>query len=108
MILSETVLMILLLICLLMVAFTLLSLSLSRHYRHVTNKRTRLTRKNILMVRFIGYSFLIAAAIISINIWGIVLGLVYGFATTTLVTIVLSAILTFKPRLLSFIPLSLY
>jgi hypothetical protein len=95
------------LILLLTIGFTLLSLSLSRHYSHVSNKRQRLGKSAILLFRFIGYSFLIAAAILSISFWGIALGLVYLFATTTLVAIVLSTILTFKPRWLSLIPLSL-
>ncbi len=102
MIFSETVL-IILLIFLLMVGFTLLSLSLSRHYSHVTDKQQRLSKKTKLLFRFIGYSFLIMAVIISVNIWGIALGAVYWFATTTLVATVLSMILTYKPRWLSFI-----
>jgi len=104
MIFSEPVL-IILLILLLMVGFTLLSLSLSRHYSHVTDKRQRLANKTKLLLRFIGYSLLIISAIISEKVWGIALGGVYWFATTMLVATVLSIILTYKPRWLSFIPL---
>lgn len=100
---NETVL-IILLILVLMTGYTLLSLSLSRHYSHVTDKRQRLPKKTKLLFRAIGYSLLILAALISVNLWGIVLGGVYWFTTTTLVTIVISILLSFKPRLLSFIP----
>jgi hypothetical protein len=105
MIWNETVLLVLLLILLLIVAFTLLSLSLSRHYSDVTNKRQRLPQHFILLFRFVGYGFLLVSVTLSITLWGLGLGLVYCFGTATIVVTLLSMVLTFKPKWLSFIPL---
>jgi hypothetical protein len=105
MIWNETALLVLLLIFLLIVAFTLLSLSLSRHYSDVTNKRQRLSQNFILLFRLVGYGFLLASVTLSVSLWGLGLGLVYCFGTATVVVILLSMILTFKPKWLLFIPL---
>jgi hypothetical protein len=107
MIFNETV-QIILLICLLIVGFTLLSLSLSRHYSHVANKRQRLSTKMTLVYRGVGYSLLIASTALSISTWDIALALVYWFATSSLVTLVLSFILSFKPQWLVFATLDRY
>jgi len=93
--------MILLLLPLLMIAFVFLSLSLSRHYSDVTDKRQHLPKNIALLFRLIGYSFFIAATVLSVNFWGVALGLVYWFGTATLVVLALSLILTFMPKWLS-------
>jgi hypothetical protein len=75
----------------------------------VTNKRQRLSQNFILLFRLVGYGFLLASVTLSISLWGLGLGLglglVYYFGTATFVVTVLSMILTFKPKWLSFIPL---
>ena len=87
-------------ILLLIFGFALLSLSMSRHYNDVMVRRQRLTKNTILLFRVIGYSSLIIAAIVAVNVWGLALGLVYWFGTATLVTTLLSLTLTYHAHCL--------
>lgn len=92
---------------LLMLGFIMLSLSMSRHYCHVTDKQLLLTKNNVWVFRTIGYSLLIIAIILAVIYWGVALGLVYCFGTTTLASIMLSMILTYRSHWLAFIPLTM-
>ncbi len=87
-----------------LIGFSLLSLSMSRHYSHVVNRRQRIPKITMWLLRVVGYGMLLTAVILAINSWGMALGLVYCFATATLVTILLALLLTYKPYWLSFIP----
>ncbi|MEI6893044.1 MAG: DUF3325 domain-containing protein [Colwellia sp.] len=91
-------------IILLLLGFTLLSLSMSRHFSQVTNKRQRLAKSTVWLFRMLGYGLIIVSVLVAINAWGVVLGLVYCFGTAMLVTLLLSLILAYRPRWLSVIP----
>ena len=90
-------------ILVLIFGFILLSLSLTRHYNRVTEQRVRLSKRVMLVFRLGGLSLLIIAIILAVNIWGVALGLVYWFALATLVILLLSMLLTYKPQYLFFI-----
>jgi len=89
---------------LLVFGFTLLSLSLPRHYSQVYNERQQLSVRILWRLRISGYILIIASMILAINTWGVALGLVYWFAYATPVTFFLSLVFAFKPRWLAFIP----
>lgn len=96
-------------IILLTLGFTLLSLSLPRHFHQVsyckTNiKRKQFTTRHVWIFRGCGYALLFTSIFLTTQERGITLGLVYWFASATLVTLLLSLILSFKPRWLAFIP----
>ena len=83
--------------------FTLISLSLARHYGQVNKKRKQLSTRLLWVYRLSGYVLLLAGVVLAIYVWGIMLGLVYWLAYATLVTFLLSLILAFKPNYLSFL-----
>lgn len=86
-----------------LLGFTLLSLSLSRHYSQVINNAIRPTKRMILGMRISGYILLFLAVFFALNSWGVALGLVYSFATVTLVATLLTTLLTYKPNYLALI-----
>ena len=90
-------------ILLFIAAFTLLSLSISRHYSQVTNSRQRLNKKQVWLFRFNGYCLIVLAMYLAISAWGVTLGLVYCCGTAMLVALTVSLILSYRPRWLSFI-----
>ena len=92
-------------ILLLALGFSLLSLSMSRHYTQVINSRQRLSTKAVWLYRLLGYGILIAGLVLALMFWGVTLGLVYWFGTAMLVVLPLSLTLTYKPHWLLMIPL---
>ncbi|MCL1045328.1 DUF3325 domain-containing protein [Shewanella electrodiphila] len=86
-----------------LLGFTLLSLSLSRHYDQVINSVKRPSKPIVWTLRLSGYGILLLAIIQGIKSWGLALGLVYSFATATLVATLLAMLLTYKPHYLTFI-----
>jgi hypothetical protein len=83
--------------------FTLLSLSLPRHYYQVINSVKRPSKPIIWTMRLSGYTILLLAVIYAFKNWGVILGFVYFFATTTLVATFLTILWTYKPHYLAFI-----
>lgn len=79
--------------------FTLLSLSLQRHYNEVLGQRTRLTKRLSALFRCAGFTLLIVAIFNAIYVWGTALGLVYSFATATLVATALAIIFAYFVRI---------
>ncbi|TGE85560.1 hypothetical protein C7Y70_02290 [Pseudoalteromonas sp. KS88] len=86
---------ILLQIMLQLVGFTLLSLSLQRYYNHVFSQALGLKKSTCILCRCAGFALLIVAAIHAISLWGNSLGLVYVFATATLITTLLAVLLAY-------------
>lgn len=86
-----------------LLGFTLLSLSLSRHYSQVINNAIRPTKRMIFGMRISGCILLFFAVFFALKSWGVALGLVYSFATATLVATLLAILLTYKPHYLTFI-----
>lgn len=85
----------------LLLGFLCLSLSLSRHYHQVAPKK-RLSTRNLWLYRISGYILLLLAGIYAADVWGLTLGIVYWCAIATAVSFLLSLILAFKPKWLSF------
>jgi len=81
-----------------LLGFTLLSLSLQRHYNDVFSKAQRLKKSTCILLRCAGFTMLIVAIINAIYVWGTALGLVYGFATATLVATALAIIFAYFVR----------
>ncbi|MFY8328235.1 DUF3325 domain-containing protein [Pseudoalteromonas sp. ZZD1] len=90
---------ILLQIILQLLGFTLLSLSLQRHYNDVIGQARRLKKSTYLLFRCLGIALLIVATANAIYTWGTALGLVYVFATATLVATTLAILLAYITRL---------
>lgn len=90
---------ILLQIILQLLGFTLLSLSLQRHFNDVFSQTQRLKKSTCLLFRCIGFTLLIVTTVNAISTWGAALGLVYAFATATLVATVLAVLLAYAARL---------
>ena len=86
-----------------LLAFTLLSLSLTRHYSQVMSQAQRLAKATVLAFRVSGYLLLTIAIFYAVYNWGWALGLVYSLATATLVTTFLALLLTYKPHYLSLV-----
>lgn len=86
-----------------LLGFTLLSLSISRHYSQVITNAKPPTQRIIWGIRISGYTLLLLAVIYALKNWGLTLGLVYFFATTTLVATFLAILWTYKPHYLAFI-----
>lgn len=86
-----------------LLAFTLLSLSLTRHYTQVMSQAQRLAKSTVLTFRVSGYLLLIIAIVYGVYSWGLALGLVYSLATATLVSTFLAVLLTYKPHYLAFV-----
>lgn len=84
-------------IVLLMLGFTLLSLSMTRHYADVTKRGVRLGKGQIKLLRIAGYLLIMIALCYSIFVWNIALGLVYCFGTASLVSLFISLTLTYRP-----------
>ncbi len=86
-----------------LLAFTLLSLSLTRHYTQVMSQAQRLAKSTVLTFRVSGYLLLTTAIVYAVYNWGWALGLVYSLATATLVSTLLAVLLTYKPHYLAFV-----
>ncbi|GHE95979.1 DUF3325 domain-containing protein [Thalassotalea profundi] len=84
----------------LFLGFLCLSLSLSRHYNQVAPKK-RLSTRNLWLYRISGYILLLLAGIYAVYEWGFTLGLVYWCAIATIVSLLITLTLTFKPRWLA-------
>ena len=82
---------------LLLLGILFLSLSLSRHFNQVASKK-RLSTRNFWLYRISGYIFLLLAGIYAADVWGLTLGLVYWCAISTVVSLLITLTLTFKPR----------
>ncbi|MGS0535575.1 DUF3325 family protein [Pseudoalteromonas sp. SaAl2] len=90
---------ILLQITLQLLGFILLSLSLQRHYNDIVSQRQQLKKRSCILLRFIGFTLLVVATAKAISMWGIALGLVYAFATATLVATTLAILFAYVTRL---------
>lgn len=78
-----------------LLGFTLLCLSLPRHYSEVFGAAHRATKTASLVLKCMGFAIIIAAIVIAINRWGTALGLVYFLATATLITTLLAIVLAY-------------
>lgn len=79
--------------------FALLSLSLQRHYSDVFGQAQRLKKRSNILFRYVGFTLLVVATVNAIYTWGTALGLVYAFATATLVATTLAILLAYITRL---------
>lgn len=86
---------ILLQVLLQLLGFILLSLSLQRHYNDVFGQTQRPTKQTIRLLKFMGFAVLIVAIAYAIYTWGSALGLVYFFATASLVASALAMLLAY-------------
>ncbi len=78
-----------------LLGFSLLVLSLPRHYSEIFGAAQRATKMARLVFKCMGFSVIIVAIVFALNSWGAALGLVYFFATATLIVTLLAILLAY-------------
>ncbi|MBE0380472.1 DUF3325 domain-containing protein [Pseudoalteromonas prydzensis] len=82
-----------------LLGFTLLSLSLQRHYNDVFSQAQRLKKNTCILLRCMGFTMIVVAVVHAINTWGNALGLVYAFATASLVASALAVLFAYTGKI---------
>ncbi len=76
--------------------FLLISLSMKQHYLQTFSQYTMLSKKQSMILRFIGYAFLSLAGWLCIHDLGLSLGLVYWTGLLTVASMIQALLLAYR------------
>ncbi len=85
-----------------LLGFSLLALSLNRHYQQVAGRTKRLSKIKIKWFRIAGYGILCVSAAIIIVLKGFAVGMTYWLALATLDALCIALILTYRAKWLRY------